>query len=131
MRDLRSLSALALLVTTICAHSEEKVPSCESPETGAELIACAAARHKAADVRLNGAYKQLRDALRRNQESLLEERLKIAQRDWLKFQRSHCDLASTYEGAGGSFSSAKFGECMAETTDERAKYLEEMLSYFK
>ncbi|KQU71486.1 MULTISPECIES: lysozyme inhibitor LprI family protein [unclassified Rhizobacter] len=53
------------------------------------------------------------------------------QRDWLKFQKSHCAFEATYEGAGGSFVSAKLGDCMAETTAERTKYLEDLLSYFK
>jgi len=131
MRVLRCFLVAALLTPPIYAQATEKQPNCESPEMGSELIACAAARHKAADAKLNTAYKQLRNALRKQGESLLEERLVIAQRDWLKFQKSHCDLEATYEGAGGSFASAKFGDCMAETPSERAKYLEELLSYFK
>jgi len=95
------------------------------------LIACAAARHKAADIKLNIAYENLLSALRKQHEPLLEERLKAAQRDWLKFQKSHCDLEATYEGAGGSFASAKLGECMANTSAERAKYLEALLLYSK
>jgi uncharacterized protein YecT (DUF1311 family) len=121
----------ALLILPLCTIAAEKGPNCESPESGAELIACAAARHAAADVKLNIVYRQLRNALRKHGEAAIEENLQVAQRDWLKFQKSHCAFEATYEGAGGSFVSAKLGDCMAETTTERTKYLEDLLPYFK
>ncbi|NKI93253.1 lysozyme inhibitor LprI family protein [Rhizobacter sp. SG703] len=127
----RLLATGALLTLNLCTFAAEKGPNCESPEHGAELVACAAARHAAADVKLNIAYWQLRNALRKHGEAAMEENLQIAQRDWLKFQKSHCAFEATYEGAGGSFASAKLGDCMAETTAERTKYLEDLLSYFE
>jgi uncharacterized protein YecT (DUF1311 family) len=76
-------------------------------------------------------YRQLRNALRKHGEAAIEESLQIAQRDWLIFQKSHCAFEATYEGAGGSFVSTKLGDCMAETTVQRTKYLEDLLPYFK
>ncbi|WP_457329550.1 lysozyme inhibitor LprI family protein [Rhizobacter sp. P5_C2] len=131
MSHLRLLATGALLILPLCTSAEEKGPKCESSESGAELVACAAARHAAADVKLNIVYRQLRNALRKRGEVAIEENLQIAQRDWLKFQKSHCAFEATYEGAGGSFVSAKLGDCMAETTAERTKYLEDLLPYFK
>lgn len=129
MSHLKLLAAAALL--PLCAFAAENGPNCESPERGAELVACAAARHAAADVKLNIAYRQLRDTLRKHGEVEMEEHLQIAQRDWLKFQKSYCEFEATYEGAGGSFFSAKLIDCMAETTVARTKYLEDVLPYVK
>jgi uncharacterized protein YecT (DUF1311 family) len=131
MRHLRSLIAGALLALPISALATDTELNCESPERGADLVACAAARHKVADAKLNSAYKQLRGALKKQDESALDERLRVSQRDWLRFQQSHCEFEATYEGAGSSFVSAKLGDCMAETTTDRTKYLEGLLLYFK
>jgi len=126
-----TLIASAVLVLPVYAIAADKLPNCESPEVGADLIACAAARHEKAAAEMNGTYKQLRDALRKRGDPETAARLQLAQRDWLKFQNSHCQLESTYEGAGGSFVSAKWGDCMAGTATDRAKYLQELLVYFK
>jgi len=131
MRHLKSLVAAALLALPLSLLATDSKPNCESPERGPELIACAAARHKAADVRLNSVYKQLRSAMKKQGESAIAESLQMSQRDWLKFQQSHCQLEAAYEGAGGSFVSAKFGDCMAETTADRTRYLEGLLSHFR
>src|SRR6186713_275140 len=107
MIRLRLLSAGSLLILPLCTFAAEKGLNCESPERGAELVACAAARHAAADVKLNIVYRQLRDTLRKHGDVAIEEYLQIAQRDWLKFQKSYCEFEALYEGAGGSYFSAK------------------------
>jgi len=131
IRHTFTIVASATLMLPISAFAADKPPICESPEGGANLIACAAARHEKADAELNATYRQLRDAMRKRGEHEAAVRLQHAQRDWLKFQQSHCELESTYEGAGGSFISSKLGDCMAITTADRAKYLQELLLYFK
>jgi len=131
MSHLRLLVAGAALALPCYTFAAEKGPNCESPETGVDMVACAGARRAAADTKLNVVYSQLRHSLRKHGEAALEKNLQIAQRDWLKFQNSHCEFEATYEGAGGSFVSAKWGDCMAETAVARTKYLEELLSYFK
>lgn len=131
MRYLQSLIASSLLTFSVAAFAADGKPICESPELGSDLIDCAAARHKAADAKLNSVYKQLVGALKKQGESALEERLRTSQRDWLRFQQSHCEWEATYEGAGGSLVSAKLGECMAQTAASRTTYLEGLLSHFK
>lgn len=125
------LKASALLAFPIFALAADKPPNCDSPENGEELIACSAWRHRMADAKMNATYKQLRDVLRKRGEAEVEKRILQAQRDWLKFQNSHCEFQATYEGAGGSFVSAGWGNCMANTTTDRTKYLQDLLTHFK
>lgn len=130
MRHVKSRIAAFLLVLPLPGLATEAQSDCTSPELAADLIACAATRHKAADARLNRVYEQLRRTLKRRAELALDERLRASQRDWLRYQRSHCELEATYEGAGGSFVSARLSECMADTTASRTKYLEALQAYF-
>ena len=129
-RKFALLASAALICPALSVATDSK-PNCESPETGAELVACAAARHEKADAEMNSVYLQLRTALLRRNETEIAERLKQSQRDWLRFLKSHCEFEATYEGPGGSSLSAKWGHCMAYTTVDRTKYLEGLLGFFK
>jgi uncharacterized protein YecT (DUF1311 family) len=126
-----ALIAGAALIFHIGALAADSKPNCDSPEVGAEVVACAAARHGKADAEMNRAYLQLRTVLLRRNEIDVAEHLKQSQRDWLRFLKSHCEFEATYEGAGGSSVSAKMGDCMAYTTVARTKYLEGLLQFFK
>ncbi len=131
MRPLLLFVSIWLLTPASAVFAADGHPSCESPELGADLIACAAARHRTADAHLNRVYKQLIGVLQQRREPELEQRLRASQRDWLRFRQSHCELEATYEGAGGSSVSAKMGECMTEASVGRTKYLERLLTHLR
>ena len=104
---------------------------CASPVTGPQVIACSAAKFKEADVSLNRVYRELRARLKKVGENGFDESLVNAQRDWVRFRQTHCNFDGTYEGAGGSFVSAKIGECMAVETKTRTEYLSGVLKYLQ
>ncbi len=125
---LKLLFASSLLALAPAVLAADRPRNCESPEAGADLIACAAARHRAADASLNRVYRQLVSVLKQRREPELEQRLRVSQRDWLRFRQSHCEFEATYEGAGGSYVSAKLDECLTETSVGRTTYLEGLLT---
>ena len=107
---------------------------CKDPMTGPESVACSASRAKVENNDLNKTYAELRSVLKKRldaQSQDLEKSMATAQKDWLKFRGSHCAVDATYEGAGGSLVSAKLGECEANETRKRTKYLKTILDYLR
>jgi uncharacterized protein YecT (DUF1311 family) len=76
------------------------------------------------DARLNDNYKKLMSKLSRDRKKALLK----AQRAWVKFRDANCDFY--YDRDGGSAARLLSSDCLLETTANRAKELEGLLSSY-
>lgn len=106
---------LSIAFTLICV-----TPS--SSQTQAQMNEEAARSYKRADRELNSTYKQVMSLLSKYE----QDKLRAAQRNWIKFRDSSCESESSgYRG--GSMYPLVYTNCLEEKTRERTRYLEEML----
>ena len=106
--------------------ADEKVPS------QLELNDEAGAEFAQSDKALNTAYGELMTTIEKCGPDFTtwKEKLRAAQRDWIKFRDSNCD----YESApleGGQAWSMEYNGCRSSMTNERTRRLREMLDQFK
>jgi uncharacterized protein YecT (DUF1311 family) len=86
------------------------------------MNACAANEYQREDAKLNEYYKALAGKLGPSE----KERLKAAQRAWIKFRDLQCELeASRYEG--GSIQPLVRSSCLAQVTKQRNEDLRRMI----
>jgi uncharacterized protein YecT (DUF1311 family) len=84
----------------------------------AAMSDCIAADLQRQDVRLNEAYRALRESLAPARRTALQR----AQRDWLRFRDSHC--AFLLDPEGGTLARVSSGDCRRRMTELRADELQ-------
>jgi uncharacterized protein YecT (DUF1311 family) len=96
--------------------------NCNNLKTQLEMNACAANEYQRDDAKLNEYYKELAEKLGPSE----KERLKAAQRAWIKFRDLQCEFeASRYEG--GSIQPLVRSSCLAQVTKQRNEDLRRMI----
>jgi uncharacterized protein YecT (DUF1311 family) len=96
--------------------------NCNNLKTQLEMNACAANEYQREDAKLNEYYKELAGKLGPSE----KERLKAAQRAWIKFRDLQCEFeASSYEG--GSIQPLVRSSCLAQVTKQRNVDLRRMI----
>jgi uncharacterized protein YecT (DUF1311 family) len=90
----------------------------------ADMFECNGEELDRQDARLNDNYKKLMSKLSRDRNKALLK----AQRAWIKFRDAHCDFY--LDPAGGSADRLLSSICLVETTANRAKELENLLSSY-
>lgn len=111
---------MLLLVTAFyCFAQEQKKPEpCTDAQTQAEMTMCWGKEYKAADVRLNEAYRQFASKLDEEDKA----QLKNAQLAWLKYRDANCDfVADQYKG--GTMRPMIAAICLADVTNNRTTEL--------
>jgi len=115
------VTVLMILVMTIvyCFAQEQKKPEpCADAQSQAEMNICWGNEYKAADARLNEAYRQFASKLDDEQKA----QLKNAQLAWLKYRDANCDfVADQYKG--GTIRPMIAAICLADVTNNRTTEL--------
>lgn len=102
-------------------YSAHGATSCENATTQGAMNECAAQSYRNADAELNRAYKTLTSQMKNDKESV--RKLVVAQRAWIAFRDSECDLQST-QAKGGSVQGMVLNMCLEEQTRARTKMLD-------
>jgi uncharacterized protein YecT (DUF1311 family) len=108
------IGALLLLTGASRAQSGDPKIDCAKASTTLEINFCAEQDYKAADARLNAAYKAM----------LGRVAVQDAQRKWLTFRDADCKEAVGREWTGGTGMTLAIYSCMTEKTLARTKELE-------
>lgn len=132
----RGTSLFVVLLSCFCAAALSAGPDdgsvlvtkgpaadpCKDPRTTIEMKECAAREYKEADAALNKAYKE---AMARLTSKEQKDKLKEAQKAWIKFRDLHCESEYlTWEG--GSFGGVAHTNCMTSLTRKRTAQLESL-----
>ncbi len=117
--------AIACLPDAASAHDaaqSKRHTACmkKSGDTTAGMIECIDAEFLRQDAQLNKAYQ----ALMANLTEPRREKLKQAQRIWLKYRDANCDFYADPDG--GTMAQVSANNCMLSTTAERARELESL-----
>lgn len=120
MRGTFPTVALAAMLAAASAAAED----CDSAETQADMTACADAAYRAADAKLNAAYKAI--ASRLTDDADARKLLVAAERAWIAFRDAECAFA-TSAASGGSIQPMLVASCRERLTAARATDLESYL----
>ena len=111
----------ALLVLTLCATSfaqNQRKDPCADAQSQAEMNMCWGKEYKAADARLNDAYRQFMTKLNDEEKA----QLKRAQLAWITYRDANCDfVADQYKG--GTMRPMIAAICLADVTNNRTTEL--------
>jgi uncharacterized protein YecT (DUF1311 family) len=104
----------------IFGYSGTAVASCDNPTYQHETNDCAAQAAKAADIKLNAAYKAVLAASDKQRQLLLRK----AQRAWIAFRDANCDVYSDMtrvkdSPVEGSMAPQLYWGCQKKITEER------------
>jgi uncharacterized protein YecT (DUF1311 family) len=113
----RIVIAAALFAAPAMAQDDKKI-DCANAQVQFEMNICANRAYEAADKSLNEIYLKIlasEDASGKN-------RLKAAQRAWLKFRDLECDFESAVN-EGGTMYPMVYSGCLQGLTEERTKQL--------
>lgn len=120
-----AILAAALLAAPAMAQDT----NCENPQSQQDMNYCAHQDWKAADARLNVAYKKARAAMRRSDQNApaslvgAEVALRDAQRAWIAFRDKACE-AEGWLFRGGTMEPLIVSSCMTKLTEQRTADLE-------
>ncbi|MTI44010.1 uncharacterized protein YecT (DUF1311 family) [Roseibium hamelinense] len=109
----------------------QKSVDCKSPETQTDMNHCAAQDWKAADGKLNEAYKKAMASMKKTDSYLPKDQkgaadtLRDAQRDWIPFRDKAC-ASYGFLARGGTMEPMLVANCKTEVTQQRTKQLEEL-----
>ena len=119
---MRLLTCSTLIVLTLCATffaQNQKKDPCADAQSQAEMNMCWGKEYKAADARLNEAYRRFISKLNDEEKA----QLKKAQLAWIMYRDANCDfVADQYKG--GTMRPMIAAICLAETTNNRTTELE-------
>jgi len=121
MMRLLTTSGLFLLIlcATIFSQNQKGKDPCAHAQSQAEMTMCWGKEHKAADARLNEAYRRFMAKLNDEEKA----QLKKAQLAWITYRDANCDfVADQYKG--GTMRPMIAAICLAETTNNRTTELE-------
>src|SRR5215469_11032103 len=107
-------------VAAVTAQTRKKNP-CDNPQSQIEMNDCAAKEFHDADQKLNKLYAELSRKLEPDR----LEKLKEAERAWIKFRDADCDF-QTYLNRGGTIYPMVYNGCLTENAKNRIKQLEQM-----
>jgi uncharacterized protein YecT (DUF1311 family) len=117
------IAALLLVGTPALLAAQDREEFCPA-RTQSEMTACAAEELARADTLLNERYRQLVRLLAPEPARL--QRLREAQRAWIRFRDAECDYeASAFEG--GSMQPMIDALCVAGLTKTRADEIQRMI----
>jgi uncharacterized protein YecT (DUF1311 family) len=100
------------------AQNQEKKDPCADAQSQAEMNMCWGKEYKAADAKLNEAYRQFMTKLNDEEKA----QLKKAQLAWIAFRDANCDFVAD-EYKGGTMRPMIAAICLAETTNNRTTEL--------
>ncbi len=131
---MRIVAAAALLavLTGPQAWAQADI-DCENAQTQFEMNMCAAQDYQAADDELNAIWKEARaradelDAQFDKEMQGAAAALIGAQRAWINYRDSNCELAG-WEAHGGSMEPMVISACLAEMTRARTRELREFVT---
>src|SRR5437879_524932 len=110
--------ALLILFAPAFAQEQKKPEPCADAQSQAEMNICWGNEYKAADARLNEAYRQFASKL----DDAEKAQLKNAQLAWLKYRDANCDfVADQYKG--GTIRPMIAAICLADVTNNRTTEL--------
>ena len=105
-------------VSAAFAQEQKKPEPCADAQTQAEMTMCWGKEYKAADARLNEAYRQFAAKL----DDAEKVQLKNVQLAWLKYRDANCDfVADQYKG--GTMRPMIAAICLADVTNNRTTEL--------
>ena len=118
---MRLLPCSTLIVLILCATffaQNQKKDPCADAQSQAEMNMCWGKEYKAADARLNEAYRQFMAKLNDEEKA----QLKKAQLAWLIYRDANCDfVADQYKG--GTMRPMIAAICLADTANNRTSEL--------
>lgn len=114
------LAALALLLGSQMAQADTYSQCMKTANTTADMNDCSGAEYKRQDTRLNAAYKTAMASLEQPQ----QEKLRDAQRQWVKYRDANC--AVYYTLTGGTIDLLNGAGCELDMTRQRADELEKL-----
>jgi uncharacterized protein YecT (DUF1311 family) len=119
MKLLATSGLLALVVFAVgFAQAQEKKDPCAEAQSQAEMNMCWGKEHKAADAKLNAAFRQFMAKLNDEEKA----QLKKAQLAWIAYRDANCEfVADQYKG--GTMRPMIAAICLAETTNNRTTEL--------
>jgi uncharacterized protein YecT (DUF1311 family) len=110
---------LALSTSAVpIAQNQNKKDPCADAQSQAEMNMCWGKEYKAADARLNEAYRQFMAKLNDEEKA----QLKKAQLAWITYRDANCDFVAD-EYKGGTMRPMIAAICLAETTNNRTTEL--------
>ncbi len=115
MRSFLVVSGLALASLSGWAQA---APSCDDATTQQEMNACAGEGYQAADKELNTTYDEIMGRL----DGDSKDRMKTAQRAWIRFRDAECEFVSGPTSGGSANSMVKAG-CLERLTQQRTETL--------
>lgn len=108
---------LVFVVGGYAVAQKQKSP-CEDATTQTDMTICWGKEYKAADGRLNQAYREFAAKLDAEEKA----QLKIAQTAWLKYRDTNCEfVADQYKG--GTMRPMIAAICLTDVTEARTKEL--------
>lgn len=112
------LASILFAVAAASAPSAPSAPSaCVELNATSAMAACLNRETKAADVRLNAAYRAARSRVPAKQAKALQ----VAQRAWITFRDSNC---RAYAAGEGTIAQVETAQCAFSMTTQRADELE-------
>jgi uncharacterized protein YecT (DUF1311 family) len=118
---MKSFMALLIvcLVSSVVAFSQNQKPEpCSNAQTQTDMNICWGNEYKAADAKLNQAYRQLVAKLEEEEKA----QLKNAQTAWLKYRDLNCEfVADQYKG--GTIRPMIAAICLTDVTNNRTTEL--------
>ena len=119
---MKLLTCSTLIVLAVCATffaQNQKKDPCADAQSQAEMNMCWGKEYKAADARLNEAFRRFMAKLNDEEKA----QLKKAQLAWITYRDANCDfVADQYKG--GTMRPMIAAICLAETTNNRTTELE-------
>lgn len=130
MRLTVAATLLALCAASLPAHADDPI-DCADQKTTVDMNFCADEDFKAADAKLNAAYKKVlaqiaeSDLEKPYDRASWEKAMRESQRAWVEFRDADCKGAVPMEWSGGTGTSSAVLGCMTALTNERTKDLGE------
>ncbi len=122
---IHAISSASLLVLSIFAMpGKTHAESCNSASSQSELNSCGSDAYRAADQKLNDAFKQIEHRFSADKDG--SEQLRQAQRAWIGFRDAECKFASSGVAGGSAYTMVQ-QQCLRDLTEARVKQLEAYL----
>ena len=122
MRLLITSVLTVLAMATSFAQNQEKKDPCAAAQSQAEMSMCWGKEYKAADTRLNEAFRQFMTKLNDEEKA----QLKKAQLAWITYRDANCEfVADQYKG--GTMRPMIAAMCLADVTNARVNELQSQM----
>jgi uncharacterized protein YecT (DUF1311 family) len=127
VRNFLCAGSLGFLLAAATALAQDE-PDCTSPQTQADMNTCADVDFAKADGELNGLWEDAKtNSENADDTGAQANALLTAQRSWLAFRDSQCELEGL-AAAGGSIQSMLVANCKTRMTTERVKQLQDYIN---